>query len=177
MPMKASQGSEAPTLACYCEKHLPVCFSMLRCSPRRRLTEQRQREQQEARAAMHRAEDDSVDGDNIHPSPKSNKTARAYNKQYKPGPPLVPRIIVNRILQYISKIHIRHKPEFVHLVCKYWSLKREARRGAPLLKRLHLEPWTALSGSKQQTDEEKAMKLDVSLTVRIQDVDFLHRLY
>lgn len=25
MPMKASQGSEAPTLACYCEKHLPVC--------------------------------------------------------------------------------------------------------------------------------------------------------
>lgn len=24
MPMKATQGSEAPTLACYCEKHLPV---------------------------------------------------------------------------------------------------------------------------------------------------------
>ena len=24
MPMKASQGSEAPVLACYCEKHLPV---------------------------------------------------------------------------------------------------------------------------------------------------------
>lgn len=26
MPMKASQGSEAPTLAAYCEKHLPVGF-------------------------------------------------------------------------------------------------------------------------------------------------------
>ena len=114
---------------------------------------------------MHRAEHhDGRDGDPMHPSPKSNKTARAYNKQYKPGPPLVPRIIVNRILQYISKIHIRHKPEFVNMVCKYWSLKREARRGAPLLKRLHLEPWTALSGSKQQTDEEKVMKLDVSIT-------------
>lgn len=24
MPMKATQGSEAPTLACFCEKHLPV---------------------------------------------------------------------------------------------------------------------------------------------------------
>ena len=24
MPMKASQGSEAPTLQCFCEKHLPV---------------------------------------------------------------------------------------------------------------------------------------------------------
>ncbi|RPD57252.1 hypothetical protein L226DRAFT_614349 [Lentinus tigrinus ALCF2SS1-7] len=148
MPMKATQGSEAPTLACYCEKHLP-------------------REQAEARAAMHRAELYDTDGDNIHPSPKSNKTARAYNKQYKPGPPLVPRIIVHRILQYISKIHIRHKPEFVNMVCKYWSLKREARRGAPLLKRLHLEPWTASPGSKQQTDEEKAMKLDHMKRLRL----------
>jgi hypothetical protein len=25
MPMKSSQGSEPGTLACYCEKHLPVC--------------------------------------------------------------------------------------------------------------------------------------------------------
>ncbi|TFK85272.1 hypothetical protein K466DRAFT_197390 [Polyporus arcularius HHB13444] len=142
MPMKASQGSEAPTLACYCEKHLP-------------------HEQAEAREAMLRAEHhDGAGGDNMHPSSKSNKTARAYNKQYKPGPPLVPRIIVTRILHYISKIHIRHKPEFVNMVCKYWSLKREARRGAPLLKRLHLEPWTASPGSKQQTDEEKALKLD-----------------
>ena len=73
----------------------------------------------------------------------------------------MPKIIVNRIMQYISRIHVRHKLEFVHLVCRYWSLKREARRGAPLLKRLHLEPWTALSGSKQQTDQEKAAKLDV----------------
>ena len=133
----------------------------------RRLTPRQQREQQEVRATMRRNDPyDGADGDNIHPSPKSNKTMRAYNKQYKPGPPLVPKIIVNRILQYISKIHLRHKPDFVHLVCRYWSLKREARRGAPLLKRLHLEPWTALSGSKQQTDEEKALKLDVSYHAR-----------
>ena len=60
-----------------------------------------------------------------------------------------------RILQYVERIRLRHKTELVHLVCRYWSLKREARRGAPLLKRLHLEPWTALSGSRQQTDEEE----------------------
>ncbi|KAI0737339.1 hypothetical protein C8Q80DRAFT_1358849 [Daedaleopsis nitida] len=158
MPMKASQGSEAPTLACHCEKHLP-------------------REQQEIRAAMHRAADqaDGGDGDGIHPSPKSNKTMRAYNKQYKPGPPLVPKIIVNRILQYISKVPLRQKPDFVHTVCKYWSLKREARRGAPLLKRLHLEPWTALSGSKQQTDEEKAVKLDHTKRLRL-DLERLRKI-
>lgn len=92
---------------------------------------------------------------------KSSKTARAYAKTYKPGPPLVPHIIVERIMQYIGKVNIRQKREFVVLVCKYWSLKREARRGAPLLKRLHLEPWTASSGTQQQTDEDKAIKLEV----------------
>jgi len=90
----------------------------------------------------------------------SSKSARAYNKTYKPGPPVVPAIIVNRIVQYIGKIKVRRKIEFVQMVCRYWSLKREARRGAPLLKRLHLEPWTA-SGGKISTDEEKQMKLDV----------------
>lgn len=65
-------------------------------------------------------------------------------------------------MQYIAKVVVRKKPEFIHMMCKYWSLKREVRRGAPLLKRLHLEPWTASSGNKLQTDEEKAMKLEVS---------------
>jgi hypothetical protein len=54
--------------------------------------------------------------------------------------------------------------EFVELVARYWSLKREARRGAPLLKRLHLEPWTANAGGKVQTDEEKARKLEACLS-------------
>ncbi|KAH9930248.1 PHD-zinc-finger like domain-containing protein [Fomitopsis serialis] len=142
MPMKASQGSEAPMLAAFCEKHLPD-------------------EQQDARAAALEAEHAEADVyDNRNPSPKSNKTARAYAKTYKPGPPLIPRIILERILHYISKVAVRHKREFVVLVCKYWSLKREARRGAAFLKRLHLEPWTANAGSLQHTDEEKAIKLE-----------------
>ncbi|KAH9939113.1 uncharacterized protein BXZ73DRAFT_89157 [Epithele typhae] len=154
MPMKAIQGSEAPTLACYCEKHLP-------------------REQYDIREAMLSARE--MDMDVLHPSPKSNKTARAYAKTYKPGPPLVPKIMVNRIIQYTSRIHFRQKSDFVHAVCKYWSLKREARRGAPLLKRLHLEPWTALSGTKQHTDEEKALKLDYMKRLR-NDLGSLHTL-
>lgn len=48
------------------------------------------------------------------------------------------------------------------MACKYWSLKREARRGAPLLKRLHLEPWTANAG-KLLSEEEKMLKLEVRI--------------
>ncbi|KZT07202.1 uncharacterized protein LAESUDRAFT_698987 [Laetiporus sulphureus 93-53] len=152
MPMKSSQGSEAPSLACYCEKHLP-------------------REQQEGRVvalAAERAEADKTD--DTSPSLKSSKTARAYAKTYKPGPPLVPHIIVEHVLQYIGKVNLRAKRDFALLVCKYWSLKREARRGAAFLKRLHLEPWTASSGGRQQTDEEKAIKLEFMRRLRV-DLD------
>ena len=93
---------------------------------------------------------------------KTSKTARAYAKTYKLGPPLVPKIIVDRIMQYIGKVTLRQKREFVILVCKHWSLKREARRGAPLLKRLHLEPWTASNGGRNQSEEDKVTKLEVS---------------
>ncbi|THH02990.1 hypothetical protein EW145_g6627 [Phellinidium pouzarii] len=95
----------------------------------------------------------------IH-TPRSSKKARAYAKTYRLGAPLVPAIIVRRLLEYIGRINIRKKQDFVHLMCRYWSLKREARRGAPLLKRLHLEPWTVTVAGKAQTEEEIAIKLE-----------------
>ncbi|KAF8270626.1 PHD-zinc-finger like domain-containing protein [Lactarius quietus] len=147
MPMKASSGLEPPPLQCFCEKHMP-------------------RERLEARAEALKAEAASE-----HSEAKSSKSARAYAKTYKPGPPVVPSLILSRILQYINKIVIRKRGEFVELVCRYWSLKREARRGAPLLRRLHLEPWTASAGGRVQTDEEKVAKLDLTKCLRKDLVD------
>jgi len=73
----------------------------------------------------------------------------------------VPAIVVDRIMLYTDKLRYRKKIDFARMLCRYWSLKREARRGAPLLKRLHLEPWTASAGAKVQTEEDKLMRLDV----------------
>ncbi|KAI9464663.1 PHD-zinc-finger like domain-containing protein [Boletus coccyginus] len=151
MPMKSTQGSEPVTLTCYCEKHLP-------------------KEQAEARLKAL-----ALDSVISSPSSKLSKSARAYAKTYKTGPPLVPQIIVDRIINYITKINIRKKPEFVHMACKYWSLKREARRGAPLLKRLHLEPWTASNAGKLLSEEEKTLKLEHLKHVR-RDLEMLHEL-
>ncbi|KXN86201.1 Peregrin [Leucoagaricus sp. SymC.cos] len=137
--MKSTQGSEPPTLTCYCERHLPE-------------------EQQEAREAALAAQ--ASEDDNEETNIASNKAARAYAKAYHTGPPLVPALIVNRIVSYIAKVTLRKKLEFVNTLCRYWSLKREARRGAPLLKRLHLEPWTAAAGVKVRSDQEKKKKLE-----------------
>lgn len=70
---------------------------------------------------------------------KSSKSKLAYKKTYSGGPPLVPAFIVDRVLTYVQKLTLARKKEFLNTLCRYWSLKREARRGAPLLKRLHLE--------------------------------------
>ncbi|CAE6377360.1 unnamed protein product [Rhizoctonia solani] len=76
------------------------------------------------------------------------------------GPPLVPSMIVERIMDHIQRINFRKKRPFLLAVCKYWSLKREARRGAPLLKRLHLEPWATSTATRLQSDEDKLKYLD-----------------
>lgn len=52
---------------------------------------------------------------------------------------VVPHYIYQRVMEGIKDHHHRLGKKVVVQVCKYWSLKREAGRGAPLLKRLHLE--------------------------------------
>ncbi|KAL5492640.1 hypothetical protein ACEPAI_4087 [Sanghuangporus weigelae] len=148
MPMKSAHGQEPATLAAYCEKHLP----------------KEQFAAHEAAVAelagqYGRGEFGMSDGEGQAPTPRTSKKARAYAKTYKLGAPLVPAIIVERIMQYISRIRISKKEQFVHMMCRYWSLKREARRGAPLLKRLHLEPWSASAVGKIQNEEEMVIKL------------------
>ena len=108
---------------------------------------------------------DSSDGGGQSHTPRTSKKARAYAKTYKLGAPLVPAIIVDRIMQYIYRIKITKKEQFIHMMCRYWSLKREARRGAPLLKRLHLEPWSANAAGKVQSEEEMTIKLKVSISL------------
>lgn len=84
-------------------------------------------------------EDLASRADEINALRQSSKAARAYAKTYKTGIPLVPQYILDHVVAYVSQVQLQRKIQVVQSICKYWSLKREARRGAPLLKRLHLE--------------------------------------
>ncbi|KAF9174985.1 nuA3 HAT complex component nto1 [Mortierella sp. AD010] len=104
---------------------------------------------------------------------RTSKAALAHQKHYTPGAPLAPMFIVNRLLPFVSKLGAKSQAlrkasalNFIYTICKYWSLKRESRRGAPLLKRLHLEPWTASASAHRQTEEEKLKKLQTQLLLR-----------
>ena len=98
--------------------------------------------------------------DEQNASRKSTKAARAYARTYKTGPPLVPAFIVDKMLAYISKVSLRKKNSVVLSICKYWSLKREARRGAPLLKRLHLEVCCMVPPMRNVLTRQLAVAMD-----------------
>lgn len=55
------------------------------------------------------------------------------------GSTLVPDILAKSIEGSLQRFNIRRKKEFVTDICRYWTLKRESRRGAALLKRLQLQ--------------------------------------
>lgn len=55
------------------------------------------------------------------------------------GAPVVPAVVFNGVEASLARFTIRKRKEFVEKACRYWTLKREARRGAALLKRLQLQ--------------------------------------
>ncbi|KAF2095611.1 hypothetical protein NA57DRAFT_44156 [Rhizodiscina lignyota] len=55
------------------------------------------------------------------------------------GAPIIPQVVYVKIEASLVRFNVRKRKEFAAEVCKYWTLKREARRGAALLKRLQLQ--------------------------------------
>ncbi|KAJ3382754.1 nuA3 HAT complex component nto1 [Entophlyctis sp. JEL0112] len=55
---------------------------------------------------------------------------------------------------------LRGKNAFIEKCCRYWALKRKGRRGAPLLKRLHLEPWTAATSLIQKDEVMRGKRME-----------------
>ena len=54
-------------------------------------------------------------------------------------PFLIPNFVFTKILKHCEALDVDRIDAFVVDVCKYWALKRNSKRGVPLLKRLILE--------------------------------------
>ncbi|KAJ2401267.1 hypothetical protein GGI23_001514, partial [Coemansia sp. RSA 2559] len=77
-------------------------------------------------------------------------TMRIFN----PDRPVLNEYVFAKVLETVplTRLGASQRTQVVGQVARYWALKRSQRHGAPLLKRLHLEPWTA-SVTQQRADE------------------------
>lgn len=69
---------------------------------------------------------------------KANQKPRVVWK-LPSGAPVIPQVLYSTVETSLQRFMIRKRKEYVAEACKYWTLKREARRGAALLKRLQLQ--------------------------------------
>lgn len=83
-----------------------------------------------------------IDGDEGDEEATANKRKRDKSTKnvwrLPSGGPVVPHILYTRVENALVRFTVRKRKEFVADACKYWTLKREARRGAALLKRLQV---------------------------------------
>jgi NuA3 HAT complex component NTO1 len=55
------------------------------------------------------------------------------------GAPVIPQVVLNSVIASLGRFTVRQRKQYAEDASKYWTLKREARRGAALLKRLQLQ--------------------------------------
>lgn len=55
------------------------------------------------------------------------------------GAPVIPHVVYVSVESSLQRFGIHKRREYAADACRYWTLKREARRGAALLKRLQLQ--------------------------------------
>lgn len=80
---------------------------------------------------------DELADDSIGNKRKRGQPTRSW--RLPSGAPVVPEAVYHNVENALIKFNVRNRKGFVQEACKYWTLKREARRGAALLKRLQLQ--------------------------------------
>ena len=166
LQMKTSHGGsanlDASVLKAYCDKHVSSewrrdhdvdaatadAIDYYRYAMRGRLWADSQQSAMSMIPA-HSHEPTEVVTDENHPTPKVNLivggTKRKRNQSSKPiwrlpsGAPVIPASLYDSVESSLQRFTVRKRKDYAAEACKYWTLKREARRGAALLKRLQLQ--------------------------------------
>lgn len=75
----------------------------------------------------------------LNPSKRKRNQTPKHVWRLPSGAPVIPQLVYNSVESSLARFMIRKRKDFAAEACKYWTLKRESRRGAALLKRLQLQ--------------------------------------
>ncbi|KAM6986256.1 bromodomain-containing protein 1-like [Aplochiton taeniatus] len=86
------------------------------------------------------------------PEPEAEAEAEAVQ------PATAPNFPAQRLQTILNQVSVQKKRAFVELVLTYWTLKRQARNGLPLIRRLQSSPAQKTALPKQNEEESRALK-------------------
>lgn len=97
--------------------------------------------QQRITATAHTADDSSAAEDKNPSAQGDNKKGQASKNVWRlpSGAPVIPQAVFDTVEASLLRFTFRKRKDYLGEACRYWTLKREARRGAALLKRLQLQ--------------------------------------
>ncbi|KAI9824490.1 MAG: nuA3 HAT complex component nto1 [Phylliscum demangeonii] len=167
LKMKSAHGgpghADASVLKAYCDKHVPADWrrendvdaaivdaqEYYHHTMRGRIWADSQQSALAATPSQHTDVPGQTDDSPLAPMPRLHLTLggnkRKANQKAKiiwklpSGAPVIPQVVYNAVESSLARFNIRKRKEYVADACRYWTLKREARRGAALLKRLQLQ--------------------------------------
>lgn len=99
----------------------------------------------------------------------SGSSVKKLSKSQLSKPVTTSFVITNslftKIYQGCESLKIEKLDKIIVDVCKYWALKRQSKRGVPLLKRLLVEPWIQKTPSKAADEKAKIENYKVTFFV------------
>lgn len=172
----------------YCEKHSRQALGIMEDDEERKPSEELAEQSKNKRRKLisHGSRRDSSisvlgDADDSFASQPGSSRAQGKlaalesppkKRKKRKGPkietPIIPLYVHQRVWDYIKPLRCSKKRAFVAQAERYWSIMRRRRRGAPLLSRLHLEPWTASAGApREATDLQREETLQLTIQLRM----------
>ncbi|KAI9790459.1 MAG: nuA3 HAT complex component nto1 [Peltula sp. TS41687] len=167
LKMKSAHGGpaniDASVLKAYCDKHVPADWrrendvdaavadaqDFYHHTMKGRLWADSQQSALASASSPHQSVQTPGEENNHPPMPRLHLTVggnkRKANQRPKlvwklpSGAPVIPQVVYSAVETSLQRFMVRKRKEYVAEACKYWTLKREARRGAALLKRLQLQ--------------------------------------
>ncbi|EPS34206.1 hypothetical protein PDE_09170 [Penicillium oxalicum 114-2] len=157
LKMKIGHGlMDSHLLKAFCDKHVPPEWRVEHGTDAAtadaiefyRNTMQGRRWGDSQAAALSLGPSHAEDADEDHTQPPrltltvgGNKRKRIPKTVWKlpSGAPVIPQVVLDSVIASLGRFTVRGRKHYAEEACKYWTLKREARRGAALLKRLQLQ--------------------------------------